>query len=241
MCRAGSEVRVLKSSTQLSRCRYKRIMSLQRKVVGGAGAGAAPPLGVVSDASSSMVGGSLEKVMTTRERLETFDKAKMAKILRACLLAKYLRNDNVPCVLQQGLYLGSIGAAFNKGLLKNLNVTHILSVVNAVDIPFPHDFKYLRIEVLDSADVDLTQHFDAAFSFIDEARMAGGGALVHCFAGRSRSVTVVVAYLMRTYGMRLAQALSHVTSRRRVAQPNPGFMRQLQDYDHLLEVTRGRC
>ncbi|CAM6093498.1 unnamed protein product [Calypogeia fissa] len=232
MCRAGSEVRVFKPSTQF---RYKRIMSLQRKVVSAA----APPLGVVGDASSSMEG-SHEKTMSTRERMETFDKAKMAKILRACLLAKYLRNDNVPSELQQGLYLGSIGAAFNKGLLQNLNVTHILSVVNAVDIPFPHDFKYLRIEVLDSAEVDLAQHFNACFSFIDEARAAGGGVLVHCFAGRSRSVTIVLAYLMRTYGMRLAQALAHVTSRRRVAQPNPGFMRQLQNYDQILEATRRR-
>lgn len=40
--------------------------------------------------------------------------------------------------------------------------------------------------VLDSAEVDLAQHFSACFSFIDEARMAGGGVLVHCFAGRSR-------------------------------------------------------
>lgn len=79
-----------------SRCRYKRIMSLQRKVISAA----APPLGVVSDGSSS-VDGSLEKSMGTGERMETFDKAKMAKILRACLLAKYLRNDNVPCELHQ--------------------------------------------------------------------------------------------------------------------------------------------
>lgn len=229
MCRAGSEVRVLKPSPQL----YKRIVSVQRKVVSAS----APPVGVVGAGSSSMEG-SLERAMLNRERMVTLDKAKMAKILRACLLAKYLRNDNVPSELQQGLYLGSIGAALNKGLLQNLNVTHILSVVNAVDIPFPHDFKYLRIEVLDSAEVDLAQHFNTCFSFIDEARMAGGGVLVHCFAGRSRSVTVVVAYLMRTYGMRLAQALAHVTSRRKVAQPNPGFLRQLQNFDQLLESTR---
>ncbi|KAL3685734.1 hypothetical protein R1sor_003756 [Riccia sorocarpa] len=169
---------------------------------------------------------------------EDFNKQKMAKILRAFLLAKYLRNDSVPAELEQGLYLGSIGAAFNKGLLQNLNVTHILAVAGGVDMPFPRDFKYTRIEVLDSAEVDLAQHFERCFAFIDEARMNGGAVLVHCFAGRSRSVTVAVAYLMKKYGMRFPQALAHVTSRRKEAQPNPGFLRQLQAFDQQLELAR---
>ncbi|KAL2653722.1 hypothetical protein R1flu_021850 [Riccia fluitans] len=170
--------------------------------------------------------------------MEEFDKQKMAKILRAFLLAKYLRNDSVPAELEQGLYLGSVGAAFNKGLLQNWNVTHVLAVAGGVDMPFPRDFKYMRIEVLDSAEVDLAHHFDRCFAFIDEARMNGGGVLVHCFAGRSRSVTVAVAYLMKNYGLRLPQALAHVTSRRKEAQPNPGFLRQLQIFDQQLELAR---
>ncbi|KAL3685727.1 hypothetical protein R1sor_003749 [Riccia sorocarpa] len=170
--------------------------------------------------------------------VEDFNKQKMAKILRAFRVAKYVRNDSVPAELEQGLYLGSVGAAFNKGLLQNLNVTHILAVAGGVDMRFPRDFKYIRIEVLDSAEVDLPQHFDRCFAFIDEARMNGGAVLVHCFAGRSRSVTVAVAYLMKKYGMRFPQALAHVTSRRKRAQPNPGFLRQLQEFDQQLELAR---
>ena len=49
----------------------------------------------------------------------------------------------------------------------------------------------------DSPEAELSTHFDACFAFMQEALAAGGGVLVHCFAGRSRSVTVLLAFLMR--------------------------------------------
>lgn len=49
------------------------------------------------------------------------------------------------------------------------------------------------------------------------------------------SVTVVVAYLMKKHGMTLAQALQHVKSRRPVANPNSGFIKQLQDLEKSMQ------
>jgi hypothetical protein len=54
-----------------------------------------------------------------------------------------------------------------------------------------------HLQVHDSPEAELSSHFDACFAFISEALAAGGGVLVHCFAGRSRSVTVLLAFLMR--------------------------------------------
>ncbi|KAJ7552133.1 hypothetical protein O6H91_06G043100 [Diphasiastrum complanatum] len=169
--------------------------------------------------------------------LDDSDRQK-ARFLRAFLLTKYLQDDNAPCEIQQGVYLGSIGAACNKDLLQNLNVTHVLAIANNVEMPFPNDFKYKRIEVLDSPDVDLKQYFNVCFDFIDEARRQGGGVLVHCFAGRSRSVTVLVAYLMRTYALSLSQALELVKAKRPEASPNTGFLRQLQIFERQLACAK---
>ena len=49
----------------------------------------------------------------------------------------------------------------------------------------------------DSPEAELSTHFDDCFAFMQEALAGGGGVLVHCFAGRSRSVTVLLAFLMR--------------------------------------------
>jgi predicted protein tyrosine phosphatase len=58
--------------------------------------------------------------------------------------------------------------------------------------------------------------------------------LVHCQKGVSRSCAVVTAYLMAQNGWSVVEALEYVQKRRPQAQPNIGFMAQLQDfYDSL--------
>ncbi|MCO5554690.1 hypothetical protein L7F22_008223 [Adiantum nelumboides] len=139
-----------------------------------------------------------------------------------------------------GIFVGSIGAAYNKDELEKRRITHVLSVANMIEAMYPFDFKYKKVEVRDSADVDLEEHFDDCFAFINEARQSGGAVLVHCFAGRSRSVTVVVAYLMKTYGMNFSEALDLVRTKRPQAAPNPGFILQLKKFERRLS-DEGLC
>ncbi|PWZ54810.1 Dual specificity protein phosphatase 1 [Zea mays] len=152
----------------------------------------------------------------------------------------YRKADNTPCPIKQGLYLGSVGAAFNKDALKSLNITHILIVAKSLDPVFPAEFNYKKIEVLDIPDTDLLKHSDECFGFIDEAISSGGNVLVHCFAGRSRSVTIVVAYLMKKHQMSLESALSLVRSKRPQVAPNGGFISQLEKFQKSLQVEQER-
>ncbi|CAI7900335.1 unnamed protein product [Closterium sp. NIES-53] len=88
--------------------------------------------------------------------------------------------------------------------------------------------------VLDSPEVDLISRFQECFAAIDAAKAAGGCALVHCFAGRSRSVTVVVAYLMARRAMTVDEALLLVRGLRPEANPNAGFVQQLREWEEQL-------
>lgn len=49
-----------------------------------------------------------------------------------------------------------------------------------------------------------------AQGWIDAALSSGGAVLVHCHEGKSRSVTLLVAYLMLNRGLTLAAALQHM-------------------------------
>lgn len=51
--------------------------------------------------------------------------------------------------------------------------------------------------------------------------------------GKSRSATVVMAYLMREYNIDPSEALSHVRQARSICEPNDGFMKQLELYSEM--------
>lgn len=79
-----------------------------------------------------------------------------------------------------------------------------------------------------------------AARFIDEHRAQGHSVLVHCAAGRSRSVSVILFYMTHAPKLRakwksVEEALAHIQRVRPTAGPNDGFIEQLKRY-----VTR-RC
>lgn len=51
--------------------------------------------------------------------------------------------------------------------------------------------------------------------------------------GKSRSATVVCAYLMQRYGISPTEALSQIREARPFCEPNDGFMKQLELYHEM--------
>ena len=74
--------------------------------------------------------------------------------------------------------------------------------------------------------------------FIDACLRAGGKVLVHCNDGMSRSGSLVIAYIMQTYGIDFKAALNHVQQRRFCVQPNDGFEQQLREYEPIYRAMR---
>ena len=64
-----------------------------------------------------------------------------------------------------------------------------------------------------------------------------GRLLVHCVMGRSRSATLVLAYLMIHERLSVVDAITHVRHRRCVL-PNRGFIKQLRELDITLQQER---
>jgi hypothetical protein len=74
-------------------------------------------------------------------------------------------------------------------------------------------------------------HFPRCFAFIDAALARGGGVLVHCAGGVSRSAAVVLGYLMARRGLTLDQSLAELRRARPWVNPNPGFVAQLREFE----------
>ena len=102
--------------------------------------------------------------------------------------------------------------------------------MNGCDENYPNDFKYNIIHVNDDDWIDISEYFDECVEFIDIAMRNNEKILVHCSRGVSRSVTMVLAYLIVKQDMTYDVALETVRSKRIMANPNDGFKRQLLEY-----------
>ncbi|KAE8608790.1 hypothetical protein XENTR_v10011604 [Xenopus tropicalis] len=132
-----------------------------------------------------------------------------------------------------GLYLGNIRDSEDKATLNRNGIRHIVSVHNNAK-PLLQEMTYLCISASDSSSQNLIQHFKQCIKFIHECRLHGGGCLVHCLAGVSRSTTILVAYLMTVTNFGWDECLSAVRSVRSYVGPNFGFQQQLQEYEMTL-------
>lgn len=128
------------------------------------------------------------------------------------------------------IYVGNISTAYNKDKLKELGITHVVTAISGMSPIYPKDFEYLVMDLLDIKKQKLLDVFDDSNSFIDNALTNGGKVYVHCMCGVSRSVSIVCAYLTKKYNMTPVDALKKIKGIRNVANPNPGFLQQLQNY-----------
>ena len=137
------------------------------------------------------------------------------------------------------LYLGCRKVASCLPGLRQSNVTHILNVTSSIPNQFEdlEGFVYKQIAVEDKLDVDMMQHLSGAFQFIEEARERGHKVLVHCHAGMSRSVTIILAYLMKYYNHTLESSLEYVKQRKPDISPNFSFMGQLLEFECSLRPS----
>lgn len=156
-----------------------------------------------------------------------------------------METDGVPSAIpgHPYLYIGSVGAAYNRTTLQQEKITHILNMdANSVRPRFPDIIQYLSVYNLrDSENARIKHHFQATSDFIEEARQSGGRVLVHCWRGISRSATALIAYLITSHGMTRDDALTLVKSVRSVVEPNKGYMRQLLSYQHEVEAVNKKA
>eukprot|EP01133_Synstelium_polycarpum_P013859 gene13859-16343_t len=131
-----------------------------------------------------------------------------------------------------GFYIGSL-AAIKRDILDDNFITHVLSVMSGYKAKWPKMYTTKVIDVHDMATVDIKKYFDETFEFIEQGRQEGA-VLVHCFAGMSRSASVCIAYLIRKLKISYDDAYGLVKDARSIVCPNPGFVRQLKEYEQSI-------
>ncbi|XP_019956459.2 protein phosphatase Slingshot homolog 1 isoform X1 [Paralichthys olivaceus] len=138
------------------------------------------------------------------------------------------------------VYLGSEWNASNLEELQDTGVGYILNVTREIDNFFPGTFSYHNIRVYDEEATDLLAHWNDTYNFIVKAKKNQSKCLVHCKMGVSRSASTVIAYAMKEHSWSLEKAYNFVKQKRSITRPNPGFMRQLAEYEGILDASKQR-
>ena len=141
-----------------------------------------------------------------------------------------------PAEILKYLYIGSEEHASNESQLKENKIDSVLNVAKGCKNYFEGELTYYNLPVLDNCEEDISQIFEKAFEIIENVRLNGGKVLVHCNAGISRSATICIAYLMKTEGISMGEALKMVKDKRKCVAPNFGFMLKLMKFEDTLQT-----
>jgi protein-tyrosine phosphatase len=146
-----------------------------------------------------------------------------------------------PTIIRPHLILGSKYDLHEEGNFKKFNIKYILCCAeecNHSDMPIPKDviLKHLPIEDdWESSTNPQSTNFEDSVKFIEqlenqeetEGNLSNQTCFVHCMRGRSRSSSVILAYLMLKEKKNLKDAYTDVKSKRPFIGPHYGLRSQL--------------
>ncbi|KAL0057120.1 hypothetical protein AAF712_016251 [Marasmius tenuissimus] len=145
----------------------------------------------------------------------------------------------VSTILPGFLYLGPAPSSpSHVNTLTDLGVKRILNLAmecNKDDYGLGLDSvfeKYTKISLRDIVEEDaIARGVRDVCEVLDSARLHSSPTYVHCKAGKSRSVTAVIAYLIHSHHWTLGRAYKFVCERRKGISPNIGFVTELMAFE----------
>ena len=142
-------------------------------------------------------------------------------------------------IIPNFLYISSYNATKNLELLEKNKITHIINcAADFCENVFEQEkkFTYLSFYLKDHVLENIECIFYECIKFIENVKEKGGRVLVHCIQGISRSVSIVMAYIIFSKKLSYDKAFNLVQSKREISSPNFGFSIQLQNfYSRLYE------
>ncbi|XP_073151590.1 protein-tyrosine-phosphatase IBR5 isoform X1 [Henckelia pumila] len=128
-------------------------------------------------------------------------------------------------ILPEFLYLGSYDNAARAELLKTQGISRVLNTVPACQNLYKNSFTYHCLQ--DNQKLP----FDDAIQFLEQCEKDRARVLVHCMSGKNRSPAIVIAFLMKSKGWKLAQSYQWVKEHRPSVELNQAVYQQLQEYE----------
>ena len=133
--------------------------------------------------------------------------------------------------ITEKVYLGDWMGAEDEDQLKRNNIKRVLSCMGHLSPKYKdNSIEQKIIELDDSPQTNIIQYFKDSIKFMEESDKV----FVHCFAGVSRSATLVIAYFMWKNHKSYKEIFEFIKKTRLIG-PNLGFRKQLLLFEQQLK------
>lgn len=142
-----------------------------------------------------------------------------------------------PTYIVDNIYLGNARHAASFDNLVDLNIGMIINVTNEITSYYPETFTYYKYSLFDNNRDSIKVFVQNAHDkiILYKKNNPNKNILIHCFMGASRSVSVILYYLVKTMkkengnNFDINDALNFIKNKRDIINPTELFIKELND------------
>lgn len=137
-----------------------------------------------------------------------------------------------PSHIIDNIYLGNAYNAANYETLKDSNIEVIINITNNIPNYYEDEFIYNKYVMKDNNESTITEYLMDSYNFIN--RNKNKNILIHCYAGSSRSASLVLFYLIKHYNMPFEDANNFLKSKRDIVNINITFINEIKKMVNII-------
>jgi hypothetical protein len=144
-------------------------------------------------------------------------------------------------IIKDFLYISGYKTASTISDLRKLKITNIINCSGDLcENLYFSDISYLTLNIRDNVSENIECLFFKCINYINEAKEKDGRVLIHCYKGVSRSVSIIISYLIFLHKWSYDEAFDFVQLKRPIANPNIGFYLQLKTFHKRITLDDDR-
>ena len=138
-----------------------------------------------------------------------------------------------PTHIIDNIYVGSAFNASHYNTLQDLDIGLIINITSEISNQYPDKIKYKKYPLYDNNKQSIKTHLENAYKNIIkyQSNNIDKNILVHCFMGASRSVSVIIYYLMCKHNYSVHDAIIFIKKKREIINPTLLFYNELSEIE----------
>ena len=149
----------------------------------------------------------------------------------------YENNINYYDNITDNIALGNRHASYNDfDVIVNLNFPMNNTKLNEITYIKNNNMIIYNVGLYDTEDTDIMLVLNTMIPILVKSVNENKKILVHCWAGMSRSATLVIVLIATIYGLTYEDSYNFVKSKRNIVKPNNGFIQSAKKYINSLHT-----